>query len=169
MKKAYYKPTLPIFGERFLGGKVKSVRFEEENGTHQQQYDSLCDDNMKEYFNRPKIKKKLFELGLADSNGNVIANKEQERNEVKKKRLLKEREEIVKKVKLREADRIARLAAASNRLTKSCVACETHNRIMSYLSNHMCPIHSNATYQVFWIIAQYIKLSFFVVECQRHT
>lgn len=146
IKKANYKPTLPIFGGKFLTGKVKSVSFEDEHDSQQQQYDSgLYDDSMKEYFNKPKIKKRLYELGLTDSKG---TNKEKEYNVVKKKRLLQEREEIVKKIRTREADRIARLVAVSNRLTKSCVACETHNRITAYLRNHMCPIHSNVTYQV---------------------
>jgi len=167
IRKACYKPTLPVLGERFLEEKVKNVRFEDESGSHQQQYDSLYDENMKEYFNRPKIKKRLYELGLADSNGKTIANKEQERNAVKKKRLLKEREEIIKKVKLREADRIARLATTSNKLTTSCVACETHNRIMSYLRNHMCPIHSNATYQVTWIIARETYNVLIILYCHR--
>ena len=144
MRKANYKPTLPIFGERFL---EKSVKFQEED-YDLQQYDSLYDDNMKDYFNKPKIKKRLFKLGLTDSDGNAIGSRGQERSAIKKKQLLKEREEIVKKIRTREADRIARLATNSNGVTKFCVACNTHDRILSYLKSHMCPIHSNVTYQV---------------------
>ena len=147
IRKGNYKPTLPIFGEELLGVQAKSVRFEDKSDPLQQ-YDSLYDDHMKEYFNRPKIKKRLVQLGVTDSIGNPLTNKEQERNAMKKKQLLKEREEIVKKIRIREADRIARLASASNKVSKSCVACETHNRILSYMRNHMCPIHSNVTYQV---------------------
>ena len=165
IRKANYKPTLPIFGERLLEGKARSVRFEEEHDSHQ--YDSLYDDNMKEYLHRPNIKKRLVEIGLTDNNGNPITNKERERNVMKKKQLLKEREELVKKIRIREGDRIARLAAASDKVTKSCVACDTHNRILSYLSNHMCPIHSNATYQVIWIKHEACKVSILVIEGQR--
>lgn len=148
IKKANYKPTLPIFGERFLGEKARSVRFEEEPDTQEQQYDSLYDEHMKDYFSRPKIKKRLVKLGQTDSNGNPIVNKSIERNAVKKKQLLKEREEVVKKIRMREASRIARLSTGSNKVTKYCVACESHNRMLSYLQTHMCPIHSNVTYQV---------------------
>lgn len=151
IRKANYKPTLPIFGEELLGMQAKSVRFEEKSDPLQQQYDSLYDNHMKEYFNRPKIKKRLVQLGVTDSTGSPLTNKEQERNVMKKKQLLKEREEIVKKIRIREADRIARLASASNKVSKSCVACETHNRVLSYLRNHMCPVHSNVTYQVIHI------------------
>ena len=147
IRKGNYKPTLPIFGEELLGVQAKSVRFEDKSDPLQQ-YDSLYDDHMKEYFNRPKIKKRLVQLGVTDSIGNPLTNKEQERNAMKKKQLLKEREEIVKKIRIREADRIARLTSASNKVSKSCVACETHNRILSYMRNHMCPIHCNVTYQV---------------------
>lgn len=148
IKKASYKPTLPIFGER---EKVKNVRFDE-GSPDQQQYDSLYDDHMKEYFNKPKVKRKLFELGLTDTSGKAVPTKEQERNVVKKKQLLKEQEEVVEKIRIREANRIARLAESSYGLTKSCVACETRNRMLSYLKSHMCPVHSNVTYQVIWII-----------------
>ena len=165
IRKANYKPTLPIFGEGLLGGQAKSVRFEKHDP--QQQYDSLYDENMKEYFTRPKIKKRLLQLGLTDNYGNPITNKEQERNVMKKKQLLKEREEIVKKIRIREADRIARLAAASNKVSRSCVACETHNRVLSYLRNHMCPIHSNVTYQVIRIKHEACKVSILVIEGQR--
>ena len=152
LKKANYKPTLPIFGDGFLEGRTKSVRFDKENHTQQQQYDSLYDNNMKDYFNRPNIKKRLVELGLTDNNGNPVVSRGQERNAIKKKQLLKEREEVVKKIRIREADRISRLAANSNKVTKSCVACETRNRVLSYLRNHTCPVHSNVTYQVIWMI-----------------
>ena len=148
IKKANYKPTLPIFGERFLGEKAKSVRFEEESDSQEQQYDSLYDENMADYFSRPKIKKRLVKLSQTDSNGNPIGNKSIEINAVKKKQLLKEREEVVKKIRMREANRIARLATGSNKVTKYCVACDSHNRMLSYLRTHMCPIHSNVTYQV---------------------
>ena len=167
IKKANYKPTLPIFGERFLADKAKSVRFEEEYDSEEHQYDSLYDNHMKDYFSRPKIKKRLVKLGLTDNNGNAIGNKSIERNALKKKQLLKEREEVVKKIRMREADRIARMATGSNKVTKSCVACESHNRMLAYLRTHMCPIHSNVTYQVItleskWIIESEASMHFYL-------
>jgi len=136
-----YKPTLPIFGER----DVKRVSFRPENSTNQY-YDSLYDPSMTEYLNRPKVKKRLFQLGFTDVNGNAVTSTEQERTTQRIKQLLKEREDVLRKLRARESTRIARLAR--NKVTRPCATCEVHDRIATYLKTHSCPVHSNITYQV---------------------
>ncbi|XP_065899962.1 uncharacterized protein [Dysidea avara] len=138
--KAYNKPTLPIFGER----DVKKVSFGPDH-TIGQQYDSLYDTSMTEYFNRPNIKKRLFQLGLTDVNGNAVTNTEQEKISQKLKQLLKEREDVLRKLRTRESTRIARLACS--KVIRPCATCETHDRITTYLKTHSCPVHSNMSYQ----------------------
>jgi len=136
-----YKPTLPVFGE----SDVKRVSFGPDHSTDQQ-YDSFNDNSMTKYFNRPKIKKRLFQLGLTDTNGNPVTTSEQEKTSQKLKQLLKEREDVLRKLRARESTRLARLA--HNKVTRPCATCETHDRIATYLKTHKCPVHSNMIYQV---------------------
>lgn len=101
---------------------------------------------MTEYFNRPKIWKRLFQLGLTDANGNAVLSTEQEKTSQKLKQLLKEREEVLRKLRARESIRVARLVR--NKVTRPCTTCETHDRIATYLKTHKCPVHSNMIHQV---------------------
>jgi len=151
-----YKPTLPVFGE----SGVKRGSFGPDHSMGQQ-YDS--NNSMTEYFNRPKIRKRLFQLGLTDGNGNAVTSTEQEKTAQKLKQLLKEREDVLKKLRARESIRVARLAR--NKVTRPCTTCETHDRIATYLKTHKCPVHSNIFHQV---ILKYYRTLYIIVYHRLH-